>query len=62
LGCEAVLDDGVEVEDDGVVDVESCWRCVAGGLEFDVLGEDCANADVAMATAAVVAKNKRLFI
>ena len=27
-----------------------------------MLGEDCANAEVAMATAAVVAKNKRLFI
>jgi len=29
---------------------------------LDVLGEDCANAEVAMATAAVVANNKRLFI
>ncbi|WP_349645136.1 hypothetical protein [Bradyrhizobium sp. Leo121] len=59
---EDEFDDGVEVEEDGVVDVESCWRCVADGLELDVLGEDCARAEVAIATAAVVAKSKRLFI
>ncbi|WP_311974129.1 hypothetical protein [Bradyrhizobium glycinis] len=59
---EGELEDGIDVEDDGAVEVESCWRCVAEGLELDVLGEDCAKADVAIATAAVVAKNKRLFI
>jgi hypothetical protein len=60
---EAELDDGADVEDDGVVvDVESCWRGVADGLELDELGEDCASADVAIATAAVVARNRRLFI
>jgi len=31
-------------------------------LEVDVLGEDWAKAEVAIATAAVVANNKRLFI
>ena len=55
--------DGVVDEDWGVVvvDVESC-RCAVGEFEFEVLGDDCANADVAIATAAVVARNKRLFI
>jgi len=60
--CPDELDDGVVDDDDGVVvDVESC-RCVVGGFELEVLGDDCAKADVAIATAAVVAKNKRLFI
>ena len=60
----AVLVEGVlcaDPEEDGeVVDVDSC-RCVVDGLKL-VLGEDCAKAEVAMATTAVVAKNKRLFI
>ena len=55
------LDEGVDVAADGV-DVESCCRCVVDGFELDVVGGDCAKADVAIATAAVVAKNKRLFI
>lgn len=53
--------EGVDVEEDGA-DVESFCCCVADGVELDVLGDDCANAEVARATAAVVAKNKRLFI
>ena len=60
------LDEGAEVEADGVevdgVAVESCRCCGVDGFEPDVLGEDCAKAEVAIATAAVVAKNKRLFI
>ena len=59
---EEELEDGFDVDEDGVVDVESRSRCVADGLELDVLGEDCAKAEVAKATAAVVANNKRLFI
>ena len=63
LACPDELDDGVVDEEDGVVvEVESCGRCAVGEFEFEVLGDDCANAEVAIATAAVVAKNKRLFI
>ena len=62
VACPDELDDGVVDDDDGVVvDVESC-HCVVGGFELEVLGDDCAKAEVAIATAAVVAKNKRLFI
>ena len=56
------MEDGADVEDEGVVDVESCGRCVADGVELDAFGEDCANADVAIARAAEVARNRRLFI
>jgi len=63
LACPDELDDGVvDVEDGVVVEVESCGRCAVGEFEFEVLGDDCANAEVAIATAAVVAQNKRLFI
>ncbi|WP_349629731.1 hypothetical protein [Bradyrhizobium genosp. L] len=48
------------VEGVGVV-VESCCRCADGAL-VEVLGEDWAKAEVAMATKAVVTNNKRLFI
>jgi len=50
------------MEDGVVAEVESCGRCAVGEFELEVLGDDCANAEVAIATAAVVAKNKRLFI
>ena len=53
------LDDGVVDDEDGVVmDVESC-RCAVGGFELEVRGDDCANADVAIAAAAVAAKIKK---
>ena len=44
------------------VEFSSCRCCGVAGLEFDVVGADCANADVVIATAAPVANNKRLFI
>ena len=63
LVCAVEPDDCEDDEDDGVVaDVVFCCGCVADGLELEVLGEDCARAEVAIATAAVVAKTKRLFI
>ncbi|WP_342712797.1 hypothetical protein AAFG13_17610 [Bradyrhizobium sp. B124] len=49
-------------EEDGVVEVEACGRCAVGEFELEVLGDDWANAEVAIATAAVVAKKKCLFI
>ena len=36
--------------------------CEAEGLDVAVVGADCANAEVAIATAALVTNNKRLFI
>jgi hypothetical protein len=45
-----------------VVEVDSCCRCAAGGFELEVFGLDCANAEVANATAALLTNNKRLFI
>ena len=60
------MDEGADVEADGVdvegVAVDSCRCCGVDEFEPDVLGEDCAKAEVAIATAAVVVKNKRLFI
>jgi hypothetical protein len=60
-----LFDEGFVVfaEFDGpVLALVSCSRCETGEFELDVLGLDCANAEVAIATAALVANNKRLFI
>ena len=53
--------DGVLADEGVAVEVElCCW--VTDELEFEVLGEVCAKAEVAIATAAVVANIRRLFI
>jgi len=60
-----LFDDGVTVCAElrgGVVDVDSGCRCAAGGFELEVFGLDCANAEVAIATTALLTNNKRLFI
>lgn len=58
----AVVEDWVELGDADGVGVTAEFCCVVVGAELDVLGADWAKADVAIATAAVVARNSCLFI
>jgi hypothetical protein len=54
-------DVGVVLDEGAVVEVEFCCG-VADGLELELLGEDCAKAEVAIERAAVVVNSRRLFI